>query len=109
MRPEPSVQPPELWVLHHLVKEALPVRAGWIHLPALPNVAARVENLGMPSMSVETSVAGKLVALGAISKHHRDIDDTLPSNSDLALPLNWPRRSKAGHLILMSLRHVSFV
>ena len=50
-------------VLHHLATEALPIRAGWIHLPALPSVAARVENLGMPSMSVETSVAGVLVAL----------------------------------------------
>ena len=66
-------------VLHHLATEALPIRAGWIHLPALPSVAARPENLGMPSMSVETSAAGVLAALGAISKYGQDIDEALPS------------------------------
>jgi pyroglutamyl-peptidase len=65
--------------LHHLATERLPVRAGWIHLPALPAVAARVENLGMPSMSVETAAAGVRAALAAIRRHATDIDTTIAS------------------------------
>jgi pyroglutamyl-peptidase len=66
-------------ILHHGATKRLPIRAGWIHLPALPNVAARVENLGMPSMSVETSAGGVMAALEAIATHDRDIQDALPS------------------------------
>lgn len=63
--------------LHYLATRQLPIRAGWIHLPALPAVAARVENLGMPSMSLETSATGVRAALTAIVTHPVDIDETL--------------------------------
>jgi pyroglutamyl-peptidase len=63
--------------LHYLTSEKLPIRAGWIHLPALPAVAARVENLGMPSTALETSAAAVEVALGAIQMHPVDIDETV--------------------------------
>ncbi len=66
-------------ILHYLTTKKLPIRAGWIHLPALPSVAALPENLNMPSMSVDTSAAGVLASLQAISRNPRDIDDTLPS------------------------------
>lgn len=66
-------------VLHHIAVNELPIRAGWIHLPHLPSVAARVENLGAPSMSVETSVAGVQVSIAAIADHAEDIHDALPS------------------------------
>lgn len=65
--------------LHHVAVSGLAVRAGWIHLPALPEVAARVENLGMPSMSVETSAAAVRAGLEAILAHPRDIDAPSPS------------------------------
>ncbi|MGE3804923.1 MAG: pyroglutamyl-peptidase I [Gemmataceae bacterium] len=66
-------------VLHHIATNKLPIRAGWIHLPHLPEVAARVENLGAPSMSVETACAGVGAALAAILSHPVDSDDALPS------------------------------
>lgn len=66
-------------VLHHLATHKLPVRAGWIHLPALPEVAAREENLNMPSMSAETSAEGVRVAIQAALEHPQDI--TEPSRS----------------------------
>lgn len=65
--------------LHYLATRQLPIRAGWIHLPALPSVAARVANLGMPSMSVETSAAGVSAALAAIRLHPMDSDATVQS------------------------------
>ncbi|MEO8603844.1 MAG: pyroglutamyl-peptidase I [bacterium] len=65
--------------LHHLAVKQLPIRAGWMHLPALPEVAARVENLGMPSMSTETSAAGVRAALTAIRLHQTDIDASVQS------------------------------
>ncbi len=66
-------------VLHYLATERASVRAGYIHLPALPVVAALPENLGMPSMSVETSATGVLASLRAVSRHHEDIHYPLPS------------------------------
>ncbi len=36
-------------ILHHIVTNALEIRAGWVHLPHLPEVAALPENLGVPS------------------------------------------------------------
>ncbi|HZR83447.1 MAG TPA: pyroglutamyl-peptidase I [Candidatus Binatia bacterium] len=65
--------------LHYLATEQLAIRAGWVHLPALPAVAARVENVGMPSMSTETSAAGVRAALAAIQLHPVDVDETVRS------------------------------
>lgn len=66
-------------VLHHIATHQLPIRAGWIHLPALPEVAAKEENLDMPSMSVETSAEGVRVAIEAALKNPTDISE--PSRS----------------------------
>lgn len=65
--------------LHYLATRQLPIRAGWIHLPALPVVASRVENLGMPSMSIETSATGVRAALIAIVTHPVDVEERVPS------------------------------
>lgn len=62
-------------VLHYISTEQLPIRAGWIHLPHLPSVAALDENLGAPSMSVETSTAGVTLAIQAAMEHIQDIED----------------------------------
>lgn len=66
-------------VLQHIEANALPIRAGWIHLPALPSVAALEENLGMPSMTVETSRTGVEVAIAAILAHAEDINEPIRS------------------------------
>ncbi len=60
-------------ILHHIAVEELAMRAGWIHLPGLPEVAARAENIGMPSMSVETAAAGVAAGIAAIRSHPQDI------------------------------------
>lgn len=65
--------------LHHLTQSNLKIRAGWIHLPALPSVAARVENLGVPSMSIETSAKGVRAGIEALLANQQDIDDPSPS------------------------------
>ena len=70
-------------VLHHCAVEALALRAGWIHLPHLPEVAAREENLGAPSMSLETAAAGVEAGIAAILAHPADIDE--PSASRLQI------------------------
>ncbi|MBK1648389.1 pyroglutamyl-peptidase I [Rhabdochromatium marinum] len=72
-------------VLHHLSLpvEGTKIRAGWIHLPQLPEVAARPENLGVPSMSGETAATGVEAALAAIRRNPADIDE--PSISRLLL------------------------
>ena len=62
-------------ILHHIAEKNLPVRAGWIHLPHLPEVAARVENLGAPSMSAETASVGVRAALETIAAHPQDTDE----------------------------------
>ena len=66
-------------VLHHIAQKELPIRAGWIHLPALPSVAALETNLGMPSMTVETSRAGVQVGIRAALAHPEDIQEPLRS------------------------------
>ncbi|MEW5735587.1 MAG: pyroglutamyl-peptidase I [Thermodesulfobacteriota bacterium] len=66
-------------VLHHLAVNGLAIPAGWVHLPALPQVAAREENLGMPSMSVETSAAGVAAGIRAALTHPQDIDEPIRS------------------------------
>jgi pyroglutamyl-peptidase len=61
-------------VLHAIAERELPVRAGWVHLPALPSVAAREENLGEPSMTIETSATGLRAAIAAVLSHPKDVD-----------------------------------
>lgn len=66
-------------VLHGIAERGLPMRAGWIHLPALPSVAALEANLGMPSMTVETARAGVEVAIQAALEHAEDIREPIRS------------------------------
>jgi pyroglutamyl-peptidase len=65
--------------LHHIATTGLQVRAGWIHLPYLPSTAAMEENLGAPSMSVETSATGVLTGIRTILKNPEDIQDAVLS------------------------------
>jgi pyroglutamyl-peptidase len=67
-------------ILHHIALESLDVRAGWVHLPHLPAVAALEHNLGAPSMSVETAAAGLRAAIAAIGAHPQDTADVIPSH-----------------------------
>ncbi|MEM8844299.1 MAG: pyroglutamyl-peptidase I [Pseudomonadota bacterium] len=67
-------------VLHHIAKNQLPIRAGWVHLPSLPATAALDVNLGMASMSVETQLKGLKAAINAIDEHPTDIDEPIRSN-----------------------------
>jgi pyroglutamyl-peptidase len=66
-------------VLHYVSSNELPIRTGWIHLPHLPNVAALPENLGAPSMSVETSAAGVEIGLRAVLENPEDICEPIVS------------------------------
>ncbi len=66
-------------ILHHIHLNGLPIRAGWIHLPHLPNVAALPDNLGAPSMSVETSALGVEIGLRAVLENAQDIDEPILS------------------------------
>jgi pyroglutamyl-peptidase len=66
-------------ILHHIAVNNLPVRAGWIHLPHLPEVAALEENLGAPSMSMMTAAEGVRIAIAAIGAHPTDITDPIVS------------------------------
>lgn len=66
-------------ILHHVAVNALPIRAGWIHLPHLPEVAAREENLGAPSMAAETSIAGVTAGIRAAVEHREDIQEPIVS------------------------------
>lgn len=66
-------------VLHHIAEQGLAIRAGWVHLPSLPATAALEENLGMPSMALETELAGVRAAIGAVVEHEEEIDDAIPS------------------------------
>jgi len=66
-------------VLHHIAVERLPIRAGWIHLPHLPKVAALEENLGAPSMSAETAAAGVRAAIAAAVQNPVDLGDAVRS------------------------------
>jgi pyroglutamyl-peptidase len=64
-------------ILHHIAQAGLQIRAGWIHLPYLPSTAALEENLGAPSMSVETSAAGVLTAVRATIANPEDIQEAV--------------------------------
>ena len=66
-------------ILHHIAVDRLDIRAGWVHLPHLPEVAALDANLGAPSMSVETASAGLGAAIAAIVAHPQDITDRIAS------------------------------
>ncbi len=66
-------------ILHHISIMRLDIRAGWVHLPHLPEVAALERNLGAPSMSVETAAAGLRTAIAAIGAHPQDTQDTIAS------------------------------
>ncbi len=70
-------------ILHHIAVNALEIRAGWIHLPHLPEVAASPENLGAPSMSCETAALGIRAGIQAALKHRYDISE--PSLSRLQI------------------------
>lgn len=61
-------------VLHYIEASHLPIRAGWIHLPTLPEVAATDAFLGKPSMSLDTTVGGLTVGIKAAMEHERDVD-----------------------------------
>ena len=64
-------------ILHHIAISKLEIRAGWIHLPHLPEVAALEYNIGAPSMSLATSLEGVSKAITAIQSHKTDINDPL--------------------------------
>ena len=66
-------------ILHHIASEGLNIRAGWVHLPHLPEVAALEQNLGAPSMSVETAAAGVRVGIAAIGAHFHDTEGRIAS------------------------------
>lgn len=66
-------------MLHHIARNELPIRAGWLHLPYLPEVAALDRNLGAPSMSAETSAAGVAAAIEAAVTHTEDVSEPFPS------------------------------
>lgn len=66
-------------ILHHVVTNEMPIQAGWIHLPHLPSVAALPENLGAPSMSLETSSRGVEIAIQAILDFPEDISEPISS------------------------------
>ena len=66
-------------MLHHLATTGSPGRAAWLHLPALPEVAALERNLGMPSMSVDTAVTGVAAAIEAAVTHAVDVEQPVAS------------------------------
>jgi pyroglutamyl-peptidase len=67
-------------VLHYIAVNNLPIRAGWVHLPSIPATAALEENIGMPSMSIETQITGLRAGIVAAVEHERDIGDPVKSN-----------------------------
>ena len=69
--------------LHHIAQRGLAIRAGWIHLPHLPVVAALPENLGAPSMSVETATRGVEAGIEAAIANTADLSE--PSGSRLQI------------------------
>ncbi|USG61980.1 pyroglutamyl-peptidase I [Sneathiella marina] len=66
-------------ILHHIAEKNLQVRAGWIHIPHLPEVAALDDNLGAPSMSLATSVDGVRAGIRAICTNTEDCDTPFAS------------------------------
>ncbi|GAB2882706.1 pyroglutamyl-peptidase I [Microbulbifer echini] len=66
-------------VLHYIITNQLNIRAGWIHLPQLPQVAALAENIGTPSMSRETAALGVHAGIEAALAYSQDIDEPILS------------------------------
>ncbi|MGI9372017.1 MAG: pyroglutamyl-peptidase I [Hyphomicrobiales bacterium] len=66
-------------VLHYISENKLNIRAGWIHLPHLPVVAALEENLGAPSMSTKIAARGVRAGISAICSHAEDVEVNIPS------------------------------
>ncbi len=66
-------------VLHVISTNNLAIRAGWVHLPHLPSVAAMEDHLGAPSMSVETSVTGLKAGIKAAVENKLDIQEPIIS------------------------------
>ncbi len=66
-------------ILHFIAIQQLNIRAGWIHLPHLPIVAAQDNNLGAPSMSENTAAQGVKVAIKTILQHREDSSETIIS------------------------------
>jgi len=62
-------------MLHHIAVNDLPIRAGWLHLPYLPEVAALDRNLGAPSMSVDTLASGVAASIEAALTCDVDISE----------------------------------
>ncbi|HBZ79423.1 MULTISPECIES: pyroglutamyl-peptidase I [Brevibacillus] len=58
-------------LMHGLDKEYPAVRGGFVHIPYLPEQAAK--HPGQPSMSVETIVNGLQIAIETAVNHERDI------------------------------------
>ena len=56
-------------LLHHLARRQLAVPAGFIHVPALPEQAAKLDAV-IPSMDLDTIVRGVAAALGALQTWH---------------------------------------
>jgi pyroglutamyl-peptidase len=66
-------------ILHFIHTSKLAIRAGWIHLPHLPAIAALSENLGAPSMSEQTAAQGVRAAIGAVISYNKDTTESLDS------------------------------
>lgn len=75
-------------VLHHVLhttsgRRRIPVPAGFVHLPALPEMAAREENLGMPSMTAELACQAVECIVASIVANEKsgevDIDEPIKS------------------------------
>lgn len=64
-------------ILHEIEVNKLPIKTGWAHLPMLPSTAALVENLGQPSMCVQTSAQGITAAIKAIAHYPKDIKQSI--------------------------------
>ena len=61
-------------LMHHLAQTGSSVRGGFVHIPYLPEQAARLG--GQPSMAVDTVVRGLEVAIGAALTCATDIRQT---------------------------------
>ena len=64
-------------MLHHIKTEHLNVKAGWVHLPLLPSTATLLDNLGKPSMSVETSSLAIKASIKALAMYPQDISQSI--------------------------------
>ena len=58
-------------LMHYVAENKAAIRGGFIHIPYLPEQAAR--QLGQPSMALETIVKGLRVAIEAVISHDQDM------------------------------------